>query len=127
MGNVTSTISSLGDIVGSIGSALSFESLKLNIFGCELNANVAVSDFYTFATGGSSQSKGDTPDINNIEKSVSKNDADGKEKEKAPESSSFAKPTGATKNIDNRVGTSTAETRAAAAEERNLARQAITL
>ena len=93
LGNATSIISSLGDIVGSIGSALSFESLKLNIFGCELNANVAVSDFYTFATGGSSQSKGDTPDINNIEKSVSKNDADGKEKEKAPEPIKYVLPT----------------------------------
>ena len=52
------------------------------------------------------------------------------EKATAAEQPSFVEPTKATPNInnkDNRVGTSTAETRAAAAEERNLARQAITL
>ena len=44
----------LGGINGNMASALSFENLTLNIFGCELKPNAAVSDYYTFARGGAS-------------------------------------------------------------------------
>ena len=41
----------IGGISGSITSALSFENIKLNIFGCDLKPNCAVSDYYTLQNG----------------------------------------------------------------------------
>ena len=123
LNSASSILDSVGDIAGSLNAALSFESIKLNVFGCEIKPNLAVSDFYTFATGGASMPDSEIPNFQNVEQSV----ANKTEIPKAVEPKPFAEPTKATKDIDNRVGTSTAETRAAAAEERNLARQAITL
>ncbi len=123
LNSASSILDSVGDIAGSLNAALSFESIKLNVFGCEIKPNLAVSDFYTFATGGASMPDSEIPNFQNVEQSV----ANKTEIPKAVEPKQFAEPTKATKDIDNRVGTSTAETRAAAAEERNLARQAITL
>jgi hypothetical protein len=40
------------DIAGSIASALSFENIILNIFGCDSKPNCAASDFYTLQEGG---------------------------------------------------------------------------
>ena len=121
--NASSMLDSIGDIAGSLSAALSFESLKLNVFGCEIKPNLAVSDFYNFSTGGASAPDSQTPSFQNVEQAV-----DNKtETPTAAGSIPFAEPTRATKDIDNRVGTSTVETRAAAAAERNLARQAITL
>jgi hypothetical protein len=57
----------IGNIDGSITSALSFENLKLNLFGCELKPNVAVSDYYTFARGGASQPEPQTPNLKSVE------------------------------------------------------------
>lgn len=41
----------IGGINGSITSALSFENIKLNVFGCDLKPNCAVSDYYTLQNG----------------------------------------------------------------------------
>ncbi len=41
----------IGGINGSITSALSFENIKLNIFGCDLKPNCAASDYYTLQNG----------------------------------------------------------------------------
>lgn len=41
----------IGGISGSITSALSFENIKLNIFGCDLKPNCAASDYYTLQNG----------------------------------------------------------------------------
>ncbi len=42
----------MGGLTGNITSAMNFSNIKLNVFGCELSPNIAVSDFYTLATGG---------------------------------------------------------------------------
>ena len=49
------------DISGGMASALSFTNIKLNIFGCELQPNVATSDFYTFCSGGDGAAPGQLP------------------------------------------------------------------
>jgi len=49
---IGSLIENIGGISGSLSSALSFENIKLNVFGCELKPNPAVSDCYTFGSGG---------------------------------------------------------------------------
>ena len=95
LGDITALI---GNIGGSISSASSFESLKLNIFGCELKPNIAVADFYTFASGGASQPESQLPNPKNVEDSVNNNT----EKAAATEQSSFVEPTKATPYNDYR-------------------------
>jgi archaellum component FlaC len=55
LGIVTGAIGGLKDLIGtvsgSITSALSFENIKLNIFGCDLKPNCAASDYYTLQYG----------------------------------------------------------------------------
>lgn len=69
LADITSLI---GGINGSLTDALSFENLRLNIFGCELKPNVSVSDFYTFARGGAAQPDSQLPSNKSIENAASK-------------------------------------------------------
>jgi hypothetical protein len=57
----------LGGITGSMTGALQFENIKLNVFGCEIKPNPAVSDFYTFARGGAGQPDSSLPSNKAIE------------------------------------------------------------
>ena len=88
----------IGNISGNLSSALSFESLKLNIFGCELKPNIAVADFYTFASGGASQPNSQLPNPKNVEDAVDKNT----EKATAAEQPPFVEPSKADPNNDYR-------------------------
>jgi hypothetical protein len=49
------------DIAGSITSALSFENVVLNLFGCDFKPNCAASDFYTLQEGGAAAGEGPRP------------------------------------------------------------------
>ena len=69
LADVTSLI---GGINGSLTDALSFENLRLNVFGCELKPNVSVSDFYTFARGGAAQPDSQLPSNKSVENAASK-------------------------------------------------------
>jgi hypothetical protein len=60
-------LSKVDSINGSLTSALSFENIKLNVFGCELKPLVAVSDFYTFGKGSAAQPDGQLPSEKSIE------------------------------------------------------------
>ena len=62
----------LGNINGSMSSALSFENLTLDLFGCELKPNPAVSDFYTLATGGAAQPDSQIPLVQGVNLAASK-------------------------------------------------------
>jgi len=94
-GSLSDITSLIGNISGSIGSALSFESLKLDIFGCELKPNVAVADYYTFATGGAAKPDSQQPNPQNIEKSVSNKT----EKPAAPTQTGFVTPQRSTPDL----------------------------
>ena len=67
--------SPLGDIMGSITAALSFENLKLNILGCELAPNCPVADYYTLEDGGSAQSDTQDSSANGVDKATAGADA----------------------------------------------------
>jgi uncharacterized protein YoxC len=60
-------LSKVDSINGSITSALNFENIKLNVFGCELKPLVAVSDFYTFGSGSASQPDSQIPSEKSVE------------------------------------------------------------
>jgi len=86
-------LSKVDGISGSLTSALNFENIKLNLFGCELKPSVAISDFYTFGSGSASQPDSQTPS----EKSV----------ENATESATKAVNTPGT--VENQAATSTSK------------------
>jgi hypothetical protein len=112
-GSLSDITSLVGNISGSLTSALSFSNLTLNVFGCELKPNVAVSDFYTFARGGAAAPDSQQPSNKSIDESAAK-PADASPSSETP----YVEPSKATKDLD--IGESNAETRAAAAQERDL-------
>ena len=69
MSNITNLI---GKISGSMTSALSFENVKLKVFGCELSPTPAVSDYYTFCTGGAGVKDTMLPSVKKIEEAVNR-------------------------------------------------------
>ena len=85
MSNMTNLI---GKINGSMTSALSFQNVKLNVFGCELAPTPAVSDYYTFCTGGSGVKDTKLPSLKKVEDAAN-NPPKAKEASKIP----FVEPT----------------------------------
>lgn len=67
--NITSLIDKVS---GSITDALAFQNITLNIFGCELKPNTAVSDKYCFKNGGQSQPQSQLPSNKAIENAAAK-------------------------------------------------------
>jgi methyl-accepting chemotaxis protein len=61
---------SVSSISSSITSALSFENIKLNIFGCDLKPSCAASDYYTLQKGGGAGEEAQTPNTTSITKAV---------------------------------------------------------
>lgn len=87
----------IGGITGSMTSALSFSNIKLNVFGCELSPNVAVSDKYCMAHGGSAQPDSALPSAKSIEDATNReNDAP----REAPQETPFASPPTSQPDID---------------------------
>jgi archaellum component FlaC len=64
--------SMISGITGSITSALSFENLKLNIFGCDLTPNCAVSDYFTLQYGSGAALSSQQPSASNITEAAQK-------------------------------------------------------
>jgi len=94
MSNITNLI---GKINGSMTSALSFENVKMNVFGCELAPTPAVSDYYTFCTGGSSVKDTMLPSLKKVEDNANK-PTNATEGTKTP----FVEPTKTgTQNLNN--------------------------
>ena len=68
------------DINASIASALSFENITLDIFGCDLKPNCAASDFYTLQEGGGAAEEAQLPSASG----VAEESAKGSELRKPP-------------------------------------------
>lgn len=78
----------ISKIVGSISGAMTFNNIKVSVFGCDLSPNLAVSDFFTLDGGGGGQSQTQLPSAESINKGVT---GDGEILD-ATESKPFAKP-----------------------------------
>jgi hypothetical protein len=87
----------LGGISGSMTSALSFSNISLNVFGCELTPNLAVSDKYCMANGGSAQPDSALPSAKSIEDSTNRENDIPRE---APAETPFASPPTSQPDID---------------------------
>jgi hypothetical protein len=68
LGELTGLISGIKipDINASIASALSFENITLDIFGCDLKPNCAASDFYTLQEGGGAAEEAQLPSASGV-------------------------------------------------------------
>jgi len=83
-------------ISGSITSALSFTNLKFSVFGCELDPSTAVSDYYTFCSGGDSQAPSQLPSSKSVENAVDTSTPPTESK-----TTPFVEPTAGTEDVDN--------------------------
>jgi hypothetical protein len=76
LGTVSAYISGskdlIGDITGSITSALSFENIKLNLFGCDLKPNCAASDYYSIQNGSGAAEEPQQPRASEVDKAAQK-------------------------------------------------------
>ena len=77
IGGVSDTLNSLTDIQnlipdisGGLTAALSFMNIKLNVFGCELEPNIAASDFYTFCSAGDAAPPSELPSASSVAEGV---------------------------------------------------------
>ena len=62
------------DISGSLTAALGFENIKINLFGCELEPNCPVDDYYTIQGGGAGQPEAKLPSDAAVEKAAAAQD-----------------------------------------------------
>ena len=71
LGEVSNVIGSaknlIGGITGSITSALSFENLVLNIFGCDLKANCPASDYFSIQNGSGAAEDSQKPRVSEVD------------------------------------------------------------
>ena len=105
-GGMSSLFSQLGNIKGSLTSALSFENIKMNVFPFEEKPNEAVSDFYTLCSGGGGQEQTSLPSTNAVDKAAGKHVnkiaalGEGAEYIKREAQTAFSEPTKNTPDVD---------------------------
>jgi len=64
------------EISGSLTAAFGFENIKLNIFGCELEPNCPVDDYYTLQGGGAAQPDANLPSPEAVQRAVLDDETD---------------------------------------------------
>ena len=94
----------IGDITGSLTSALSFTNISLNIFGFDLKPNPAASDFYTLQNGSGASEDAQQPRPGEVNKTA-QNPRNTKPVEQVP----FAVPLKDTTAFDPRADSSSPE------------------
>jgi len=96
---ILGALTQLPNINTSMGAAMLFNNLSLDVFGCEVKPNEAVSDEYTFCGGGSSKPDAEITDPATEDKAVADADsgADGTDPDPG-----FAGPTPDTPDVSNK-------------------------
>ena len=95
---ILGALTELPNMNTSLGAAMLFNNLSLDVFGCEVKPNEAVSDEYTFCSGGSSKPDPETTDPNTIAKAV---DGAGVGADGTDPPPGFAGPTPLTSDVRN--------------------------
>ena len=70
-GGMDGMLNMMPDISGSLGAALDFKNIIMNIFPGELIPKIAINDFYQLATGGSGAAAAELPSMASLGNSVS--------------------------------------------------------
>ena len=105
-GSSTNMFNKLGNIKGSLTSALSFENIKMNVFPFEEKPNEAVSDFYTLCSGGGGEEQSSLPSTNAVDKAAGKHIGkiaalgEGVDYIKREAQTAFSEPTKNTADVD---------------------------
>jgi hypothetical protein len=94
----------VSNISGSITSALSFENISLDIFGCDLKPNSAASDYYTLQNGSGAAEEAQQPRPGEVNKAA-QNPSPIRSAEQVP----FATPLRGTTPFDPRADASSPE------------------
>jgi len=68
IGTIGGFVDLIGSVTGSITSALSFENIGLNIFGCDLKPYCPASDYYTIQSGGGGSAQAQLPRVAQVDK-----------------------------------------------------------
>ena len=89
-GALDGVMNKIPDISGSLTAAFGFENIKLNIFGCELEPNCPVDDYYTLQGGGAGQPDAKLPSPAAVERAVAD---DGTETPAGQEDVGYIQPT----------------------------------
>jgi hypothetical protein len=111
---------SIPDINGSIASALSFENITLDLFGCDAKPNCAASDFYTLQEGAGAAEEAQLPRPAEVNEAA---------KDPGPVTPTITKPfaTPAKNTPDLKIGETNPQIQATAAEERSRIVQSLNL
>ena len=73
-GALDGMVNKIPDISGSLTAALGFENIKINLFGCELEPNCPVDDYYTIQGGGAGQPDAKQPSDKAVEDAAAAQD-----------------------------------------------------
>ena len=96
---ILGALTQIPNINTSMGAAMLFNNLSLDVFGCEVKPNEAVSDEYTFCGGGTSKPDAEITDAATEDKAV----ADGNEGSPGTDPDpGFAGPTPDTPDVSNK-------------------------
>tara|TARA_R100000027_G_scaffold29899_1_gene21765 strand:- start:19 stop:867 length:849 start_codon:yes stop_codon:yes gene_type:complete len=73
-GALDGMMNKIPDISGSLTAALGFENIRINLFGCELEPNCPVDDYYTIQGGGAGQPDAKQPSDKAVEDAAAAQD-----------------------------------------------------
>ena len=87
---------SIDGILGNMGSALTFDNIKLSVFGCDLDPLPSISDYYTFASGSAGAETTQLPNVSEVSEKAAGDQVALKPTEEVP----FAAPNRDTPDLD---------------------------
>jgi len=103
---IIGALSQLGNIKTSMAAAMLFDNLSVDVFGCELKPNEAVSDEYMLCSGGSGQPDSNLPSEEALGEQTSKSDGGAPQ---TPEPPGFAQPGPGTRGVGTETTTPPSE------------------
>ena len=103
---IIGALSQLGNIKTSMAAAMLFNNLSVDVFGCELKPNEAVSDEYMLCSGGSGKPDSNLPSEKALDEKTGKSDGGASP---TPEPPGFAQPGPGTRAVGTETTTPPSE------------------
>jgi hypothetical protein len=103
---IIGALSQVGNIKTSMAAAMLFNNLSVDVFGCELKPNEAVSDEYMLCSGGSGKPDSNLPSEKALDEKTGKSDGGASP---TPEPPGFAQPGPDTRAVGNETTTPPSE------------------
>jgi len=103
---IIGALSQLGNIKTSMAAAMLFNNLSVDVFGCELKPNEAVSDEYMLCSGGSGKPDSNLPSEEALDEKTGTSDGGAP---KTPDPKGFAQPGTGTRDVGTETTTPPSE------------------